>query len=198
MENGDSFYMCQMNGHARTDANHAFDHMPWAAGWYNTGKYRCEKTERFPLGEMRECEWFKHQLQLHLQHKQLKLSNLFSALKRNSSSFTGCLRVLSCIRPSLNHTGFLTLKLFGFFFSFFFYSCKTEVEEQCETRRNVFATVSRCLLPFQKCMGLSVRGARSLSRVVLPTSGQLQTQKPEVARTRTKLGLFCRAQLSAW
>lgn len=122
MENGDSFYMCQMNGHARTDANHAFDHMPWAAGWYNTGKYRCEKTERFPLGEMRECEWFKHQLQLHLQHKQLKLSNLFSALKRNSSSFTGCLRVLSCIRPSLNHTGFLTLKLLGFFFLFFFFT----------------------------------------------------------------------------
>lgn len=27
MENGDSFYMCQMNSHARTDASHAFDHM---------------------------------------------------------------------------------------------------------------------------------------------------------------------------
>lgn len=49
-----------------------------------------------------------------------------------------------------------------------------------------------------KCKDLSVSCARSLSCAVLPTSEHLQTQKPEVARTGAKIGLFSKAQLSAW
>lgn len=54
------------------------------------------------------------------------------------------------------------------------------------------------LILLNRSMGLSVFSACSLSCAVLPTWEQLHTQRAEVAWTGAKLGLFSKAQLSAW
>lgn len=128
--------------------------MLWAAAQYNTGKYRRERRERFPPGEIRKRERFKHQLRLHLEHKQLKLQHPLrrtekKELERHRMSASSVLHLsMSEARRIFNSEA---ISFFGFF-GFCNNSCTTEVEEQWEKRRNV-ATVEALSFPFSKMHG---------------------------------------------